>query len=78
VYSGHMGHIRMCVVKEHYGIPHEHARTLRLGGSIKVFEGSRVALCVDVDFRVFETAVLNDCRFVLDEDAKSTVQWFQQ
>lgn len=63
--------MRMYVVKGHYGIPHEHARTLCLGGSMRVLEGSTVALCVDVD-------VLNGCSYGLDEGAKPTVQWFHQ
>jgi hypothetical protein len=44
----------MCVVKEHYGIPHERATTLFRGGSMKVLEGSTVAVCVDGDVRVLE------------------------
>jgi len=73
-----MGHMRMYVVKEHYGIPREHGRTLCLGGSMKVLDGSKIALCVNVDVRVFETDVLNDCRFGMDEGVKPTVQWCQQ
>ena len=61
-----MDHMRMYVFKEHYGIPHEHARTLRLGGSVRVLEGSTIALCVEVD-------VLNDCSYGLDEVVKPTV-----
>lgn len=56
----------MYVSKEHYGIPHEHARTLCLGGSVRVLEGSTIALCVEVD-------VLNDCSYGLDEVVKPTV-----
>jgi hypothetical protein len=52
--NGQMDHMRMCVVKEHYGIPHEYARTLCLGGSVKVSEGSAAALCVDGDVMVLE------------------------
>jgi len=73
-----MGNMRMCVVKEHYGIPHEHARTLCISGNMKVLEGLTVALCDDVDVRVFETDVLNDCRFGLDRGVNPTVQWCQQ
>lgn len=73
-----MGHMRMYVVKEHYGILHEHARTLCIGGNMKVLEGSTIALCVDVDVRVFEADVLNDCRFGLDGGVKPTVHWCQQ
>jgi hypothetical protein len=70
--------MRMYVVKEHYGIPHEHARTLCIGGYMKVLEGSTIALCVDVDVRVFEADVLSDCRFGLDGGVNPTVQWCQQ
>ena len=76
-----MCHMRMYVVKEHYGIPHEHARTLCLGGCMKVLEGSTIALCVVVvvvDIRVFETDLLIDCRFGLDEGVEPTLQWCQQ
>ena len=77
MHSGQIGHTRMYVVKEHHGIPHERAMTLCIGGSVKVLEGSTIALCVDVDVRVFETDVLNYCRFGLDEGVKPTVQWCQ-
>jgi hypothetical protein len=49
-----------------------------IGGNMKVLESSTVALCVDVDVTVFETDVLNDCRFGLYGGVKPTVQWCQQ
>jgi hypothetical protein len=45
---------------------------------MKVLDGSKIARCVNVDVRVFETDVLNDCRFGMDEGVKPTVQWCQQ